>query len=104
MGWVLIDGTMGDNFAMSEEDGSRRLVLIDRTAAEDAFPKESGQGARKLAELLQRNAEAIIRIATAKFAAGGGFRPSPNSRLRVKLSAVELTSSGEKLVQDVGRP
>jgi hypothetical protein len=103
MGWVLIDGTMGADFVMSEEDGARRLVYIDREAAEDAFPKLGGQGASKLAELLQRNAEAIIRIATAKFAAGGGFRPRPDSRLRVTLSAVELTGSGENLVQDVGR-
>jgi hypothetical protein len=87
MSWAIAEHTIDNNFVLSEEDGDRRLAFIDRVAAEDAFPKLGGHGRANLERLLQLNAGTIGRIAAAKFAAGGGFRPQPDSRLRVTLSA-----------------
>ena len=98
MGWAFVETTIDNNFVLSEEDGERRLILIDRVAAEDAFPKHGGQGRSNLEKLLSANAAAIGRIGTAKFAAGGGFRPQP-ARLRITLSANELTRGGATLAQ-----
>ena len=97
MAWTFVESTLDGNFALSEEDGARRLIFIDRVAAEDAFPKRGGQGRAKLEALLQANADAIGRAGEAKFAAGGGFRPKLDSRLRVMLSTNELTRGGETL-------
>lgn len=100
MNLTLHEGTVGHDFVFFEEDGAGREVYIERAAVEDAFPYEGSRDASKLQALLETNMTAISRIAAAKFAAGGGFRPESDSPLRITLSADELTRSGETLAQD----